>query len=193
MAFQRYGQHDQSYICDTLEDLNALPVLNMGSTCYVISEAAKYMINSKGEWINQTAVSGNSSSSGSSIDLTGYATEEYVDNAVAAIPASKMFEEDPSIMAENPGSQFGLALNEGDSRTISDAMLAKGIGMYNLWVHKTNADLPAEAFAKKSSCRGLCCIDTIKETGWYGWIILIDHEGVMYSRYIRNSIPSEWK
>lgn len=188
MAFQKYGQHDQSYICDTLEDLKALPMLNMGSTCYVIAEAAKYMINSRGEWIIQTP-----SNKSSSVDLSAYATTEYVDNALAKIPASKMFDEDPAIMEANPGSQFGIALNNGDSRTIAEAMLAKGIGMYNLWVHKSNADLPAAAFAKKSSCRGLCCVDTVKETGWYGWIILIDHEGVMYSRYIRNSEPSEWK
>lgn len=191
MAFQRYGQHDQSFICDVKEDLNQLKNLNMGSTCYVISEAAKYMINSKGEWILQSGVKTPSTSP--TVDLTGYATEEYVNNTVAAIPASKMFNEDPTIMESNPGSQFGIALNNGDSRTIPEAMLAKGIGMYNLWVHKSNADLPAAAFAKKSSCRGLCCVDTVKDTGWYGWIILIDHEGVMYSRYIRNSVPSEWK
>lgn len=197
MAYSRYGQHDQSYICDTYADLALLPEnLNMGSTCYVIDEASKYMINSKGEWILQTApkkpASGGSTSQ-PSVDLTGYATEEYVDNAIASVPASKMFEEDPAIMAENPGSKFGLALNNGDTRTITEAMLAKGVGMYNLWVHKSNTDLPPEAFAKQSSCRGLCCVDTVKDTGWYGWILLIDHEGFAYTRYIRNSTPSDWR
>ena len=192
MAYARYGQHDHSFICDTLEDLAQLPKLNMGSTCYVISEAAKYMINSQGEWIIQSA-NKTPTAGGSSVNLSKYATIEYVDNAFAEMPAAKMFEEDPAIMEANPGSKFGLALNSGDSRTIAEAMLAKGIGMYNLWVHKSNADLPAAAYAKQSSCRGLCCVDTIKDTGWYGWIILIDHEGVMYSRYIRKSVPSEWK
>ena len=53
MAYQRYGQHDKSYICDTFADLKDIkdPNCSMGSTCFVIDEAVKYMINSKGEWI----------------------------------------------------------------------------------------------------------------------------------------------
>lgn len=67
MAFQKYGQHDQSFICDELADLAKLPKANMGSTCYVIATAEKYMINSKGEWILQTvkSSSGGSGSGGS--------------------------------------------------------------------------------------------------------------------------------
>ncbi len=53
MAYQKKGQQDKSYIADTLEDLKKIPVCSMGSTCYVIETAEKYMINSKGEWILQ--------------------------------------------------------------------------------------------------------------------------------------------
>ena len=195
MAYSRYGQHDQSYICDTHADLATLPAnMNIGSTCYVIDEAAKYMINSKGEWILQSATKiPAAGGSAPAVDLSKYVTKEDLEKVLAAAPVLKMFEEDEAIMAANPGSKFGIALNNGDNRTIADAMLAKGVGLYNLWVHKSNADLPAAAYAKKSSCRGLCCVDTVKDTGWYGWILLIDHEGVLYSRYIRNSVPSEWK
>lgn len=73
MSVQKYGQHDYAYIADDLEDLAALPSLNMGSTCYVISTAEKYMVNSQGQWILQTA------STQPSIDLSEYATIAYSD------------------------------------------------------------------------------------------------------------------
>lgn len=95
-------------------------------------------------------------------------------------------------MVSNPGSAFGIAINSGETKTLPEAMLEKGIGLYTFWVHKSNSDLPVEALAKNSSCRGLCCVDTVKETGWYGWIQLFDHDGYMYTRYIRNSVPTDW-
>lgn len=131
-----------------------------------------------------------------SVDLTGLASEAYVDEAIAAInavPVMKMFAEDAEIMASNPGSQFGIALNKGDTRTLPEAMLEKGVGMYNFWIHKSNTSLPKEALAKKSSCRGICCVDTVKPTGWYGWALLIDQDGELYVQYIRNSVPQGWK
>ena len=54
MAYQKKGQQDKSYIADTLADLKNIPNCSMGSTCWVIETAEKYMINSKGEWIIQT-------------------------------------------------------------------------------------------------------------------------------------------
>ena len=134
------------------------------------------------------------------VDLAGYATETYVDESVATIkvaidnePVMKMFDEDPSIMASNPGSKFGIALNNGDTRTLPEAMLEKGVGLYNFWVHKSNQSLPAEVLEKNSSCRGLCCVDTVKETGWYGWALLFDQDGEIYTQYIRNAEPKGWK
>ena len=127
--------------------------------------------------------------------IEGLASETYVDEAVKVInanPVMKMFAEDPDIMASNPGSQFGIALNKGDTRTLPEAMLEKGVGLYNFWIHKSNESLPAEAFAKNSSCRGICCVDTVKTTGWYGWALLIDQDGDFYVQYIRNSNPQGW-
>ncbi len=54
MAYQRFNQGDQNWIVDKIEDLKTLPPCSMGSTCYVIETASKYMVNSKGEWICQT-------------------------------------------------------------------------------------------------------------------------------------------
>lgn len=128
--------------------------------------------------------------------IEGLATEVYVDEAINLInanPVMKMFAENPEIMASNPGSKFGIALNSGDTRTLPEAMLEKGVGLYNFWIHKSNASLPAEAFAKKSSCRGICCVDTVKSTGWYGWALLVDQDGDLYVQYIRNSVPQGWK
>ena len=130
------------------------------------------------------------------VDLTGLASEAYVDEAIAAVsavPVMKMFAEDAEIMASNPGSQFGIALNKGDTRTLPEAMLEKGIGMYNFWIHKSNQSLPAAALEKNSSCRGLCCVDTVKPTGWYGWALLFDQDGEIYTQYIRNAEPKGWK
>jgi hypothetical protein len=49
MAYQRFNQNDSSWIVDSIADLVTLPASGMGSTCYVIENASKYMVNSKGE------------------------------------------------------------------------------------------------------------------------------------------------
>lgn len=189
---------NKSYaIADTKEDLKNL-VSSMGDECYVIQEACEYKAMSNGKWVKQSIAN-------SEIDTSNFATKEelnnlapknYVDEAISNInniPVMKMFEEDPAIMESNPGSKFGIALNNGDTRTLPEAMLEKGIGMYNFWIHKSNTSLPEKVISKKSSCRGLCCVDTVKETGWYGWILLFDQDGEVYSQYIRNSEPKGWK
>ena len=86
MAFQRAGQHDQSMIADTKADLAEMKHYNMGSTCWVIETAEKYMANSKGEWVLQTlSTNGHApSSGGGNADMTGYATIQYSDAKDAA-------------------------------------------------------------------------------------------------------------
>ena len=82
MAYTRYGQHDKSFICDDVEDLKILPYASMGSTCYVIANASKYMVNSRGEWVRQTY--GNEAGpGGEDIDLSKYATRDEVIDIVA--------------------------------------------------------------------------------------------------------------
>lgn len=236
MAFEKINA--LYYLADTKEDLqDILKFKNkIGLECYVIKEACEYKLMSTGEWIKQ--IPANATISNDNIDLSDYATEQYVDQKVAEIeipsiegfateefvnnqiagitipsieglasekyvdeaittintvPVMKMFAEDPELMEQNPGSQFGIALNKGDTRTLPEAMLEKGVGLYAFWVHKSNQSLPSEALAKNSSCRGLCCVDTVKPTGWYGWILLIDQDGDSYVQYIRNAEPKGWK
>lgn len=87
MAYQRYGQHDKAYIADTKDDLVEIkdPNCSMGSTCFVIDEACKYMKNSKGEWIKQAASAPSTGSSSASPDLSLYAKISYVDDKISAI------------------------------------------------------------------------------------------------------------
>lgn len=188
MAFKRISSI--YFLADSANDLNSLPKVDMGVECFVIEEAAEYKATSDGKWIKQVK---NASASGSeSVDLSNYATKEDLEKALEESKADTMFGETEENMASNPGSAFGIAVNKGETEGIVDKMIAKGIGLYTFWISKDNADLPAEVKAKNSSCRGLCCVDTVKETGWYGWIQLFDHDGYMYTRYIRNSVPTEW-
>lgn len=205
------------FIADTKDDLTLIPDPKMNDECFVIQDACEYKAMSTGEWVKQIPTATTSSNNSTEIDTSSFATKEelnnaigniqipsvegfiskeYVDEAIAQIetaPAMKMFAEDPAIMASNPGSQFGIALNSGDTRTLPEAMLEKGVGMYNFWIHKSNPSLPAKAIEKNSSCRGVCCVDTVKSTGWYGWALLFDQDGDTYSQYIRNSEPKGWK
>lgn len=207
MAIKRINQN--YFLADTAEDLKDIPKAEMGHECFVIAEACEYKANSEGKWFNQSPAYNIDTSSFVSKDelesainsieipsIEGLASEIYVDEAIAILnanPVTKMFDEDAEIMASNPGSKFGIALNQGDSRTLPEAMLEKGVGLYNFWIHKSNQSLPTKALEKNSSCRGLCCVDTVKDTGWYGWILLFDQDGDVYSQYIRNSTPKGWK
>ena len=195
MAFKRINS--TYFMADTVEDLNNLPEVEMGTECFVIAEAAEYRATSDGKWFNQTP-SASTSTEEESVDLSGYATKEelaiYVSKEeMGETKVETMFGETEENMASNPGSAFGIAVNKGETEGIVEKMFAKGIGLYTFWISKDNADLPAAVKEKNSSCRGLCCVDTVKETGWYGWIQLFDHDGYMYTRYIRNSVPTEWR
>lgn len=221
MAFKRINS--TYFMADTAEDLNNLPEVEMGTECYVIAEAIEYRVSSDGEWFKQVQGGATAPEGGEeeSIDLSNYVTREELDSALAGLEdepvdlsgyatkeeltnyvskeemsetkAETMFGETEENMASNPGSAFGIAVNSGETEGIVEKMFAKGIGLYTFWISKDNADLPAAVKEKNSSCRGLCCVDTVKETGWYGWIQLIDHDGYMYTRYIRNSVPTEWR
>lgn len=88
--FTKRGQHDQQYIADYLSDLAELPKNSMGSTCWVIETAEKYMINSKGEWILQTVSTNGRGTGGggsSDADLSAYATIVYSDSEDAKVLA----------------------------------------------------------------------------------------------------------
>lgn len=70
------------WIADSALDLENLSARekDFGAICYVIDEACEYRLKSDGEWAKQVSTT---SSFNSEVDLSGYATEEYVDAAAA--------------------------------------------------------------------------------------------------------------
>lgn len=205
------------FLADTKEDLKTLPA-EMGAECYVIKEACEFKCTSDGEWISQKVTT---TTGGSNVDLTGYATEDYVQSAISAIEfpeadlsnyatkeeipsidglASESFVEsaikEASHLDKDYGKEhmFGLMVKATENRTLVEAMLAEGKGMYNFHVQKGTPGQPAEVVEKNSSCRGICCVDTYRsDDNWYGWILMFDHDGEVYVQYIRDAEPKGWK
>ena len=83
MGFMKFDAIPEAkYLCDTIEDLSTLlPRPSYGDTCWVISEAREYICNSKGEWLPKEKASKTTAN----VDLTGYATEDYVQEQIQNI------------------------------------------------------------------------------------------------------------
>lgn len=177
------------FLADKKEDLADIKNPAMGMECFVIEEAVEYRCTSEGKWIKQIK----EVLSGEAVDLADYATKEEVADAIEESGANTFFGEDPEVLSKLGNAHFGLVINKDDNTTIADALYAKGFGLYTLWVGKGNPDLPAAVLEKNSSVRGLCCMDTDNDGAWYGWINIYDHDGYMYSRYIRSGVPTEWR
>ena len=74
------------FMADSKDDLTHLLESQMGTTCFVIEDACEYKRTSDGRWIPQTASSiATTPETGGDVDLTGYATEEYVNTKVAEL------------------------------------------------------------------------------------------------------------
>lgn len=74
------------FMADSKDDLTHLLESQMGTTCFVIEDACEYKRTSDGRWIPQTASSiATTPGTGGDVDLTGYATEEYVNTKVAEL------------------------------------------------------------------------------------------------------------
>ena len=74
------------FMADSKDDLTHLPESQMGTTCFVIEDACEYKRTSDGRWVPQTASSiATTPGAGGNVDLTGYATEEYVNTKVAEL------------------------------------------------------------------------------------------------------------
>lgn len=121
-----------------------------------------------------------------SVDLTGYATEEYVTGVTNEIKANPAFQ----ILGDNPDS-FALSVTTASGKTLSEAMGEKGPGLYTTYVQKGVEGNPT---GSKSSCRGICCVNTwYEKDSFYGWLILFDSEANCYTKYISVSDgESEW-
>ena len=205
MAFEKIT--DMYYVVDNHADLANIATPKMGAEALVITEACEYKCTSTGEWVKQIPVIDMPVAPG--VDLTGYATEAYVDEKIAEIEhptvdlegfATEEYVDaaiaaiDPINHDYTPEHAFGLMVDSSDNKTLIEAMLEKGKGMYNFHVEKGCPGQPEEVVAKNSSCRGIACIDTYRsDANWYGWIIMFDHDGELYTQYIRNAKPTGWK
>lgn len=205
-----------SYLCDSVEDLKTLNERDMGAEAYVIKEGATYRLMSTGEWVRQSAIGTNTE-----VDLSGYATEDYVDNKVDGIkipdtsnfvgredlqgyvtemelelvksnPALKLF--DPSL---NPagGASYAIYLAKDNSTTIVDVLREKGIGLYNVWMEKSRTDLPKSMIAANTSGRSFACVDfqSVNDANnFIGYIVLFDKANNMYYQFINHGAANPW-
>ena len=200
MGFQRYAPHtDAHYIADTVADLNDLPGGSMGDTCSVIENGGLYTRNSKDEWIRTDIPI--TSTEQEVVDMSNYVTidmlgkamdilSDYVTSeALAAMPFAK-------IMREN--GEHKIALGPKNDMALVDKMDELGPGLYTIYMERSCQDIPQGAREIDSSCRGIFFVDTYKiaeqkSEHFYGWALLFDHDGNVYSKYVRRSIASDWK
>lgn len=84
MAYKKITNNN--YVVDSAADLKKICKLDMNASCYVIEEACEYRLKSTGEWIKQVTAAVSSSSN--DVDLSNYATKNFVEEAVATIDLS---------------------------------------------------------------------------------------------------------
>lgn len=194
MGYKRVNNH--AYVADTKEDLKNILNETIGAKCYVVKDACGYALMSNGEWVKQPK---EASAEGN------FATEEYVDQKVGDKASQNYVDGKVEAILDNPvfammngpynaTESYGIRIGD-DSTTIIKEMEAKGVGVYNIWISKTNSDLPEAVKAKSSSVRGLCSVGTVDASTkeWHGWILIFDQDGDVYSRYIRRSVVGNWK
>lgn len=208
MAYQRYSPTgDKHYIADAVADLADLPIGSMGDTCSVIENGGLYTRNSKNEWIRTDIPM--ASVEQEAIDMSGYVTTDMLAKAIeeanhvktdvladyvtsealAAMPFAK-------IMREN--GEHKIALGPKNDMALVDKMDELGPGLYTIYMERSCQDIPEGAKAIDSSCRGIFFVDTYKiaeqkSEHFYGWALLFDHDGNVYSKYVRRSQASTWK
>lgn len=208
MAYQRYSPAgDKHYIADTVADLTDLPIGSMGDTCSVIENGGLYTRNSKNEWIRTDIPAANIEQE--AIDMSNYVTTDMLTKAIeeanhvkadaltdyvtsevlAAMPFAK-------IMREN--GEHKIALGPKNDMALVDKMDELGPGLYTIYMERSCQDIPDGAREIDSSCRGIFFVDTYKiaeqkSEHFYGWALLFDHDGNVYSKYVRRSIASDWK
>ena len=208
MAYQRYAPTgDRHYIADAVADLADLPIGSMGDTCSVIENGGLYTRNSNNEWIRTDIPM--ESVEQEAIDMSGYVTTDMLAKAIeeanhvkvdtladyvtsealAAMPFAK-------IMREN--GEHKIALGPKNDMALVDKMDELGPGLYTIYMERSCQDIPEGAREIDSSCRGIFFVDTYKiaeqkSEHFYGWALLFDHDGNVYSKYVRRSVASDWK
>lgn len=126
------------YVVDAHKDMRAIEDISLGASCYVVKDACLYRQLSNGEWIKQGGsnfsnhvefdISNSNSTSNvdKDVDLTGYATEEYVNHKIEKINLSeyaKTIEVNEQIAKINVPSIEGLATKENVEEIASNPIL----------------------------------------------------------------------
>lgn len=211
------------FYADTKEDLDSIKG-EIGTEAIVIKDSARYRLMSTGEWVKQVAPGEDGSSevdlTGYATEIFAQnkanealtASKKYTDKEikkieipsveglaksedlekVASDPVFKMF---GATNLQNPAhEQYGIYVRSSDNKSLADAMVEAGTGMYNFWIQDGSLDMPQKANEKGSSMRGLCCVDYFSDANnWYGWILAYDQDCDCYLRYIRRGAISAWK
>ena len=106
MAYKRISP--MYFMADSKKDLDTLPESFMGAECFVIEEACEYKRTSAGKWIKQAFNTTNNSS----IDLTGYATEEYVINMIGEYTLSFATPDEVKKLVEEVKEEIALTTED---------------------------------------------------------------------------------
>ena len=200
MAYSAHNPNtDKHYIADAIADLAVIPSYSMGDTVYVIENGKTYTSNSKGEWIcPEIASNSEGSAAAPEIDLSGYVKSEDLAETLAAYVSNEALVAMPfaNIMREN--GEHKIALGPTNDMMLVDKMDELGPGLYTMYMERSCQDIPAGAREIDSSCRGIFFVDTYKiaeqnSQHFYGWALLFDHAGNVYSKYVRRSIATEWQ
>lgn len=99
----------KEFICDTEADIQDLSLdEKMGSTAYVISTGATYMINSQGEWKKTKSAGGSSSSGG--VDQS--AEIEELQNQINKMQEQIKTQDDKLLAAEENNANLKLTISD---------------------------------------------------------------------------------
>lgn len=181
--FKRLGK--DAYICDTKEDLKQIAETELGAECYVIKESCKYLLMSDGEWAKQ---GGAAAGTGAEVDLTGYATEDFVAGAKEeAVVESKAYTDKKIGTIKIPSvSNFVKKEDLQGYATDAEVELLRA-DIQDMKFASNNDNESFEMYGLKlSAADGKSLHDTIKDLGLCGFKTLWVQKGV-------EDLPEEMK
>lgn len=174
---------------ETLEALKAAVTSPQAGDAYGIGTAAPYEIyiytKTQG-WVKFGS-------------LAGDMTAEDITTALGYTPADQATEDARpanQIMREQGDEVIRVMSSENIS--LVDKLKQNGkVGVFTIYVQKGCPDNPAKAAELDSSLRGMCHISVVNEDEAlgvyvYGWVILFDQEGNMYTRYLKYGGDTPW-
>lgn len=193
MAFKKLSA--MSFIADSKRDLENLPPeLDLGAQCYTIEEASEYRKTSTGRWIKQDVTEIVFTESGQ-IDLSAYATKEYVNEQLDAIKLDDYAKIDNPVFnlvnvdEANKTSIAFIKLKAMDNKSVLEVFNATKPGMYTVHCEKGVLGMPEEAAANGYEARGLWFVDWNQT----GWMLLVDQEGEAYMQNVKGGIARGWE